>query len=177
MRPTLTREFAATPGFVVIANAGETNRLRAVEGVTCVYEDRAAPPLLQDSTSLVGADALWSQNVEGAGVSTTGDSTNADKETGEPNHTSAGGASVSWSWTATSSAGVTVNTFGSNFDTMLGVYTGSSVNGLSTVRQNDDAGGTLQSRVRFFPAPGQTYQIAVDGYNGATGDITLTISQ
>lgn len=110
-------------------------------------------------------------------TSTTGSNTGADKEAGEPNHTSSGGASVWWSWTATSSARVTITTFGSNYDTMLGVYTGNAVNALSTVRSNDDAGGTLQSRVRFFPTPGVTYHIAVDGYNGANGNISLNISQ
>ena len=110
-------------------------------------------------------------------TSTTGSNTGADKEAGEPNHASSGGASVWWSWTASSSARVTITTFGSNYDTMLGVYTGNAVNALSTVRTNDDAGGTLQSRVRFFPTPGVTYHIAVDGYNGANGNISLNISQ
>jgi len=110
-------------------------------------------------------------------TSTTGTNVGADKEAGEPNHRSAGGASVWWSWTATSSARVTITTFGSNYDTLLGVYTGNAVNALTTVRTNDDAGGTLQSRVRFFPTPGVTYHIAVDGYNGASGNISLNISQ
>lgn len=113
----------------------------------------------------------------GASVSTTGSNAGADKEAGEPNHAQSGGASVWWSWTATSSSRVTITTFGSNYDTLLGVYTGASVNTLSTVGTNDDAGRTLQSRVRFFPTPGVTYHIAVDGYNAATGDITLSISQ
>lgn len=115
--------------------------------------------------------------LSGASTSATGSNTGADKEAGEPNHAQSGGASVWWSWTATSSSRVTITTFGSNYDTLLGVYTGSSVNGLSTVRTNDDAGNTLQSRVRFFPTAGVTYHIAVDGYNGATGDISLSISQ
>ena len=115
--------------------------------------------------------------LSGASASATGSNTGADKEAGEPNHAQSGGASVWWSWTATSSSRVTITTFGSNYDTLLGVYTGASVNALSTVGTNDDAGRTLQSRVRFFPTPGVTYHIAVDGYNAANGDITLSISQ
>lgn len=115
--------------------------------------------------------------LSGASASATGSNTGADKEAGEPNHAQSGGASVWWSWTATSSSRVTITTFGSNYDTLLGVYTGSSVNALTTVRTNDDAASTLQSRVRFFPTPGVTYHIAVDGYNAASGDISLSISQ
>ncbi len=116
--------------------------------------------------------------IPGTNTSVNGNSVGADKEPGEPNHAQAGGASVWWSWTAPSNARVTITTVGSNYDTLLGVYTGASVNSLTTIRTNDDGRGTgLQSRVRFRPTAGVTYQIAVDGFNGAAGDITLNISQ
>jgi len=113
--------------------------------------------------------------LSGASVVTSGDNLGADKEPGEPNHASAGGASVWWSWTAPSSGPVTIDTFGSGYDTLLGVYTGNAVNALTTVATNDDAGGGLQSRVQFTASAGQTYQIAVDGWSGAQGVITLRI--
>jgi hypothetical protein len=58
------------------------------------------------------------------------------------------------------------------------VYNGTSLTGLSTVASNDDdpAGGTLTSAVTFNAVAGQTYWIAVDGYNGATGNITLNVA-
>ena len=116
--------------------------------------------------------------IAGTNTSVNGNNTGADKEPGEPNHAQSGGASVWWSWTAPSNSRVTITTTGSNFDTLLGVYTGSSVSGLTTIATNDDARrNTVQSRVRFRPTAGVTYQIAVDGFNGATGDITLNISQ
>src|SRR2546430_10152696 len=43
----------------------------------------------------------------------------------------------------------TFDTFGSNFDTLLGVYTGNSVNSLSTTASSDNAGVSAQSRVTF----------------------------
>jgi hypothetical protein len=73
---------------------------------------------------------------------------------------------------------VTVDTAGSNYDTLLGVYTGTAVNALTTIGTNDDASGLgLRSRVTFTASAGVTYQIAVDGFNAATGNITLNITQ
>lgn len=116
--------------------------------------------------------------VSGSSVTTTGNNTGADKESGEPNHAQSGGASVWWSWTAPASGSVTIDTAGSNYDTLLGVYTGTAVNALTTIGANDDASGLgLRSRVTFTASSGVTYQIAVDGFNADTGDITLNITQ
>ena len=42
---------------------------------------------------------------------------------------------------------------------------------------NDDAGGALTSLISFAATAGVTYQIAVDGYSGDSGDIVLTVFQ
>ena len=67
---------------------------------------------------------------------------------------------------------MTIDTAGSDFDTLLAVYTGSSVDGLTVVASNDDAIG-LQSEVSFTAQQGGAYHIAVDGYSGATGTVAL----
>jgi len=112
-------------------------------------------------------------------VSATGSNVGATKESGEPSHGgNAGGKSVWWTWTAPSAGSVTINTRGSSFDTLLGVYTGTSVSSLTTIANNDDiGGGVLESSVTFNAVAGTIYHIAVDGYNGASGTITLNISQ
>ena len=104
---------------------------------------------------------------------------NASKETGEPDHANPGDHSVWFRWTAPSGASVNFNTSGSTFDTLLAVYTGSSVATLVQVVANDDINGGLnrQSRVRFTPVAGQTYWIAVDSYAGQTGSIRLSWQQ
>jgi len=115
--------------------------------------------------------------LQGTTVSATGSNVNATKETDEPNHAgNGGGKSVWWTWTAPDSGIVTITTLGSSFDTLLGVYTGSTVSGLSVVASNDDspAGGTT-SLVTFNAVGGVAYQIAVDGWNGASGSIMLNI--
>jgi hypothetical protein len=116
--------------------------------------------------------------ITGTTATVTGSNTGASKESGEPNHAgNAGGKSVWWTWTATASGTVTIDTLGSNFDTLLGIYTGTSVSGLTLVKANDDspAGGTLTSKVSFTVTAGTTYRIAVDGYGGVSGSITLNL--
>ena len=101
----------------------------------------------------------------------------ATKEPGEQNHAAnAGGKSLWWSWTALASGNVTISTIGSGFDTLLAVYAGNSIAQLSPIAMDDDSGGNLTSSVSFIAVPNVTYQIAVDGYNGASGAIQLNIT-
>jgi hypothetical protein len=105
----------------------------------------------------------------------------ASKESGEPNHAgNIGGHSVWYSWTATTSYGVTftLRNTTTNFDTLLAVYTGPLVFALTQRAANDDYGrtpGAGQTSTVFFPTvPGTTYRIAVDGFNGQTGSFVLS---
>ncbi len=111
-------------------------------------------------------------------ASATGTNVNAGKQAGEPDHAEdGGGASVWWSWTAPSSGWVSIDTCGSDFATLLGVYTGSAVNLLSEVPGDRDSCGPegLQSRLTFETTAGTTYRIAVDGWGGETGNIDLEL--
>ena len=117
-------------------------------------------------------------SLSGTSVSANGTNVGATFETGEPNNiATVGGKSVWWKWTAPSAGTVTVNTAGSGFDTTLGVYTGTAVNGLTRVASNDDESSSiLSSRLTFTAVAGQTYRISVDGYAGASGSISLQLS-
>jgi hypothetical protein len=115
--------------------------------------------------------------IVGSMFSVSGVNSNATKEFSEPNHGgNAGGKSVWWRWTAPFSGRVTVSTAGSNFDTLLAVYTGSAVNGLTTINSNDNDGTNVTSRMSFSCVAGTAYAIAVDGRGGAAGNIVLTIA-
>jgi hypothetical protein len=117
------------------------------------------------------------QTISGSSAHVTGSNIDASIEAGEPAHFSGVGpyASVWYSWTAPTTGQVTLDTCASNFDTILAVYTGSSVNALAPIAKSDDACGA-GSRVSFGASQGTTYRIAVDGFfdNGA---IDLRLSQ
>ena len=113
--------------------------------------------------------------ISGASGRSTGGNVGASKESGEPNHArNSGGASLWWTWTAPVTGVVTFDTLGSDFDTLLAVYTGDSLNRLAEVASNDDASEEeRQSAVRFSTQQDQTYHVAVDGYGGESGAIVL----
>jgi len=121
------------------------------------------------------------QLLSGRSVTATGSSVSATRETGEPNVAGAsGGKSIWYSWTAAASGTVTLTTAGSTFDTTLGVYTGTALTALRLVASNDDENynrGTLTSRTSFSAVAGTTYQILVDGYSGASGNVNLSLNQ
>ncbi|NEP47957.1 MAG: hypothetical protein F6K65_03660 [Moorea sp. SIO3C2] len=123
-------------------------------------------------------------SLNGTSVSTTGTNLGFTGESGEPNHARFDSQlnSAWWSWTAAADGTVTIDTFGSNYDTTLAVYTGSAVNSLTEIDSNDDSFSlnnnifTLQSAVQFTVTAGTTYQIAVDGFSSRTGLIDLNIN-
>jgi uncharacterized protein YycO len=110
-------------------------------------------------------------------ASVSGTNLGATKESGEPNHAgNSGGKSVWWKWVAPVDCDVQIDTVGSSFDTLLGVYTGSSVSTLTTVASDDNSGGSGASKVTFSATAGTYYRIAVDGFNGAAGSVKLNLS-
>ena len=112
-----------------------------------------------------------------AGGSLATDNTDATRQPGEPNHAGdVGGHSVWFSWTPNFSGVASIDTNGSSFDTLLAAYTGGSVSSLTPVASNDDVGDSASvSRVCFPVTAGAlTTLIAVDGYDGDHGPLTLT---
>jgi hypothetical protein len=161
------------------AVAGQTYRI-AVDGfggasgtVRLQVTGSSSPP---PNDAFAAAAELSGSNV----VREADSNAKATKEGGEPAHAgNAGGASVWYAWTAPASGPVTLDTSGSEFDTLLAVYTGSAIGSLAEVASNDDAvpGSDVTSKVVFVASAGQTYRIAVDGFNGtgapATGAVRL----
>ena len=94
-----------------------------------------------------------------------GNTVGATRETGEPNHAQFGAVGSVWyTWQAPATARTEIATLANNFDTLLGVYTGSSVTGLTEIASDNNSGPTPQSsRVTFTAKAGTTYRIAVDG--------------
>lgn len=110
------------------------------------------------------------QSLGGNSGSLVNTNVGATKQTGEPNHAgNFGGASVWYSFTSPSDGVLKVDTTGSSFDTLLGVYTGQLVSNLSRLGESDNeatyAGGSMFSRVSIGIKAGVTYYIALDGKN------------
>jgi len=126
-----------------------------------------------DNDNFASAPAL-----SGDSGTLTAENANASKEPGEPNHAgNPGGKSVWWSWTPSAPGLASLDTHGSNFDTLLAVYTGTSVSALSQVAANDNDGSAGNtSGLTFTAQPGTRYLIAVDGFNGAFGTLSLNWS-
>lgn len=127
-----------------------------------------------DNDDLANAQILPTTNT----VSINGPSGGSTAQLTEPDHALGHAAisSVWYTWTAPVDVApsVEINTFGSNFDTLLAVYTGTDYGDINQLTSNDDA-GLPQSRVRFTPTAGVTYLIAVDGRLGAQGAVFVNI--
>jgi len=129
-------------------------------------DDFAARPILDPPPP---PDPLLNVRVRSSNIGAT-------KDPGEPGIAgNPGGASVWWQWPAPISGPVTISTIGSSFDTLLAVYTGTTISNLVLLAANDDAEGTLQSDVAFEAVAGTNYQVTVDGFDGDSGGIVLTL--
>jgi hypothetical protein len=117
------------------------------------------------------------QPLSGEQSSGTGDSSSATREAGEPYHGGYGERSLWYSWTAPYTGAATVDTAGSNFNTLLAVYTGDSVASLISAAWNDNASSvTTTSRTTFRAIEGVTYRIAVAGSGDVGGSVALSVS-
>jgi hypothetical protein len=129
----------------------------------------------------------------GAGsITAIGSNAGATFEETEPSdliNAGSGTPSVWWSWRASCSFSVAspssfINTSGSTFDTILGVFTGTTLASLVPFASDDDSGGDLTSLVpSASPGPaslsivaGAVFHIRVRGFSASsTGTITLHI--
>lgn len=83
------------------------------------------------------------------------------------------GHSIWTQWTARYDGKATFYTLGSNFDTVLAVYTGARLRLLEPLAVNDDSGLFYGSQVEFTAAADQTYHIAVSGFGADRGEVNL----
>ncbi|TAG08920.1 MAG: hypothetical protein EAZ42_08670 [Verrucomicrobia bacterium] len=95
----------------------------------------------------------------------------------EPNVS--GIAHTAWfEYTANSTTPLYINTFGSSYDTVLHVFTGTALNNLVGVASNDDfSNNNRSSSLTFTPVSGTSYKIRVAGYSTASGIFALQIGR
>jgi hypothetical protein len=109
-------------------------------------------------------------SLSGSSTSVTGTNIDATHEPGEPDHVPGSPGtrkSVWYTWTPAQTGWYELDTcLNTDFDTAIAVYTGSAVDELDTIGQDDDGCGTLAgpSKLLFHATQGTVYRIAVDGY-------------
>ena len=160
------------------ANGGTTYRI-VVDGVTAgqttdqaggydlAIGEAGIPPVNDDF-----ADAI---PLTLGTILTGGTNIGATKEPGEPNHdANAAGHSVWYSFDPPDADRVAVDSCASDIATVAGVYTGSAVNGLSTVATGDGCRGAI-----WIPDPAKIYYVAIDAaandLGGDTGDLEVSV--
>jgi M6 family metalloprotease-like protein len=114
--------------------------------------------------------------IGGTTGSVSGHTEHATTEAEEPVPAGCGRASVWYRWTAPGTGTATITTADSDYDTVLGIFTGSAVNALTLVAANDDedhANEVYTSKVTTPVTAGTTYQIAADGCAGDSGALKL----
>jgi Ca2+-binding RTX toxin-like protein len=134
-----------------------------------------------NAETLIGvSDAVASGSTLTVGGTTAG----ATPQGGEPAHFPGGFGlpsgplnSIWYRWTAEADQIVEIDTAGSEVETALVAYTGATVSSLQEIGRGIDNVRQV-SRIRFAARAGETYHLAVDGYNNnSEGDIQLNIRE
>ena len=141
-------------------------RVSGFNGATGVFDLVLTPPgapsndLCENATAVVDAGVYLFSNgcaTASAGLGLTGCGAAADA-----------GRDVWYTFTAPGDGDLTVNTFGSNFDTVLVAYDGCPIAGQAAIACSDDAQG-VQSRITIPVVSGQQYLLRAGGYVGSGG--------
>jgi hypothetical protein len=127
----------------------------------------AAPP---------SEDSLATPQILSAGTISGGAGTNNDEATfvGEPTPSCQHnvGHTVWWRYRPPTPMVVNLDTFGSDFDTVLAAYR-STANGLVEVACSDDSNGAT-SKIKFTAAEATSYYIQVGGFSALSGSIQFS---
>ncbi len=121
----------------------------------------------------------YAAELAGASGVARGTNTSATLEFNEPQHGgNEGGRSLWWLYKPTQSGQLSLSTEGSNFDTLMGLYvvtnsTDFSFSGIQSLAESDDSRDGKFSEISSAVEAGKTYYIAVDGFGGESGVITL----
>ncbi len=116
--------------------------------------------------------------IRGNNIQVSASNSMATKQDGEPEHSGENASkSLWWTWKSDYTAPVRISTVGSDFDTVLAVYSGGEIGGLKPIVSNNNINDGLTSTVWFLAEQGKTYQIAVAGQSDASGSLELSLSQ
>ncbi len=99
----------------------------------------------------------------------------ANKQESEPDHAgNEGGSSVWFEWQVPVSGIYTFDTYGSDFDTLLAIYSGSDLSSLAEMGSCDDSEAPeTNCEISIYLEAGQSLMIAIDGKNEDTGNFNI----
>jgi len=153
-----------------------------LNGQTCLFQGfpgggvlACAPDCFAfDTTGCIdGPYACSDEDIGGTtGAAVAAGDTNGDDNDLDGSCGGAGGNDHVVTFTAPVAAMYTFDTFGSAFDTKLGLY----ADCMSELYCNDDTGG-LQSQLSINMGAGQDVLVVIDGYDGSTGAWVLNVTQ
>jgi uncharacterized repeat protein (TIGR03803 family) len=147
----------------------------AVANSAGAVESQPARLLVQAPALQPGDDFADRTPLAGESGVVSGTNTLATIEPREPNHGGKrSGRSVWYVWRAPETGVATFTTAGSSFDTILAVYSGTTLPALSEVASDDDSARFFTSRVTFNAVAGTDYQIAIAGLATASGRFILS---
>lgn len=150
-----------------------TYTLEATQGGTTVV---SAPIALRIYGGAANDNFASRQMLSGLPVAIIAHNFAATGESGEPQHVQANAKNSVWfSWTAPTDGTVVASLGGSNFFSVMAIYTGNALGALSPVASAAASGVNLQPSVTFTVTGGTTYQIAVAGSNNQAGEIQLAL--
>ena len=159
-----------------IAGTGGSWTHGRINAAAAVGSGAAQPTFTPTPAPLAGSNSFAGAPTLALPGTAAGNTSQATVESGEPRPCGSIGKTV-WLRMAPSVSGtLTARSAGSAYDTVLALYRGTSLSGLTSLACNDDDGGTLQSAVTGSLTAGQTYYLQVGGYNGAGGAFTLDVA-
>lgn len=172
---TSSLTFSATQGatyyIAIDANEGATGNITLSWNVGAPVPTPTPTPTLRPPND----DFANAQVIAGSSGSVSGNNVNATLEPNEPVHGGIlGGKSIWYKWQSPTTSGVTFTTSGTAFHTGVGIYTGTKIDMLTAVAGGNSLGSASTTTSVFFNAnQGAAYYVAIDGNEGATGQIVL----
>ena len=169
--------YNGSPNLTYAGKTVQVHFVAATDGYgsdTQFYLDDVSMQVATTANIPVNDDFTNAMILTGNPITLFANNTYATKEPGEPNHAgNTGGHSLWWIWAAPTNGIVSLNNSGSSFQTLLAVYTGGVLTNLTAVIASNNSTNTT---LTFKAAAGTQYDVAVDGYNGATGNIVLNLA-
>lgn len=131
--------------------------------ISTVY---AAPPSNDTFGNAITISSIPFQHITSTTEATETDPNDPDVVLCDGRNLARGKRTVWYRYQATTNRGIHADTIGSNYDTYIAVWRGTSLNNLTFVTCDDDVFNDLYSEVLFAATAGNTYYIEVAGYAG-----------